>query len=539
MTVSIGCASTDADAGYRPFADELDMADTIPALLRETTSRCGGKAALVPANAAPMTFAQLHVLTDLFAKALIRDGMAVGERAAIWAPNVCEWVAAAIGIQRAGGVMIPLYFRYRGTEVAEILDRARASRLICTADLAGELRAHDCASLRRVIVLGDGDTRGCEASWGEFIEQAKEVSDESLHARERGVTGESISDIMFTSGTTGRPKGAVFTHRSSVAAGRIMQHYNGATEADCFCPMGTFAHVGGYKQGWLTGLTSGASIAWGDAFDPPSVLELVSRLGITIMPAPPITWQGLLDYPARGEWDISKLRFAATGGTMIPPELVRRLISETEIAQVGTGYGMTETCGMDAYTRPGDPLEKLTTTVGQPAPDTDIRIVDAEGRELGTGETGEVLIRNPRLLIEYLDDPAATGAAIVDGWFRSGDLGSLDADGYLRITDRLKDMYIINGLNVYPAEVERLLETLDGVSQCAVIGVPEPVKGEVGAAFIVRAADAQLSAAAVTDWCKGNLAGYKVPKYVTFVDQLHRNVMGKVLKNELRTKFSG
>jgi acyl-CoA synthetase (AMP-forming)/AMP-acid ligase II len=522
------------------LARELDMADTIPALLRETASRFADKAALIPANATSMSFAELDALTDRFAKALIRDGMAAVERVAIWAPNMCEWVAAAIGIQRAGGVMIPLYFRYRSAEVAEILDRAGAGRLICSADLADQLRAHDCRSVRRIIVLpGDGaDLRGREIGWDDFLAQGNGATDESLQERESGVTGDSISDIMFTSGTTGRPKGAVFTHRSSVAAGRIMQEYNGATEADCFCPMGTFAHIGGYKQGWVTGLTSGASVAWGDAFDPASILELVSRLGITIMPAPPITWQGLLDYPARGDWDISSLRFAATGGTMIPPELVRWLISETDIAQVGTGYGMTETCGMDAYTRSGDPVEKITTTVGQPASDTEIRIVDAQDRDAGTGETGEILIRNPRLLVEYLDDPAATQAAILDGWFRSGDIGSLDDDGYLRITDRLKDMYIINGLNVYPAEVERLLETLDGVAQCAVIGVPEPVKGEVGAAFIVRSPEAQLSDDMVIDCCRQNLAGYKVPKYVTFVDQLPRNVMGKVLKNELRTGFS-
>jgi acyl-CoA synthetase (AMP-forming)/AMP-acid ligase II len=313
-----------------------------------------------------------------------------------------------------------------------------------------------------------------------------------------------------------------------------MQNYNGAGEGDVFCPMGTFAHVGGYKQGWLTALVSGCAICWGEAMDPGSVLKLIAGRGITIIPAAPITWAGILDHPDRASLDISRLRFAATGATTIPPDLVRRMVAELGLEQVGTGYGLTETCGMDAYTRPEDPVEKLVSTVGQAAPDTEIRIVDPDGRDLPQGETGEILVKSPRVLVEYLDDAEATATAITeDGWFHTGDLGSFDEEGYLIIADRLKDMYIINGLNVYPAEIERALSSIEGVAQCAVVGVPEDVKGEVGAAFIVRAPGSLLGEAEVLAWARDNLASYKVPKYVRFTDDLPRTAMGKVVKPEL------
>jgi acyl-CoA synthetase (AMP-forming)/AMP-acid ligase II len=508
------------------------MADTIPAVLREAAARHRDKTALIAPGIAPMSFTALDALTDRFARALIADGLAPGDRVGVWVPNAPEWIAAAIGAQRAGGVMIPLYTRLAGPEVADILARAKVGWLLCTAELAASLPREGLSLLKRIIVLDHGDGG---IGWDDFLAAGRAVDQAALHEREAALTGDTVSDIMFTSGTTGRPKGALFRHRSGVLAAGIMQDYNRTTDKDCFCPMGTFAHVGGYKQGWLTGLVSGATIAWGTAFDPPSTLELISSLGITIMPAPPITWQGVLDYPQRGERDISSLRFAATGGTMIPPEIVRRLVAELKLDQVGTGYGMTETCGMNAYTRKADPVEKVVGTVGQPAPDTEIRIVDGEGRDLPVGEAGEIIVRNPRTLLAYLDDPAATAASLTsDGWFHTGDVGSFDQDGYLRITDRLKDMYIINGLNVYPAEIERLLETLDGVAQVAVVGLPDPRKGEVGGAFIVRAPGATLGEADVIEWCKRNVAGYKVPASVSFVEELPRNVMGKVLKNELR-----
>jgi HIP---CoA ligase len=297
--------------------------------------------------------------------------MASGQRVAIWAPNRTEWIAAAIGAQRAGGVIVPLYARLSGAEIGEIMDRAAVSILVTTGELLGQLSGDARVRPRRTVRL--------DQDWSDYLASGADQSDEVLQRRECEVSGESPSDIMFTSGTTGRPKGAVFNHRSAVAAARAMQDYNGAQPDDVFCPMGTFSHVGGNKQGWLTGLVSGAAVCWGNAFDPGSALRLIADLGITIMPAAPITWQGILDSPDRHVLDISSLRFAATGGTTIPPEIVRRLQTEMRVAQVGTGYGMTETCGLAAFTRPDDPVDKVVSTAGLPAPDTEIRIVGPGG----------------------------------------------------------------------------------------------------------------------------------------------------------------
>lgn len=530
----------DCGTPLRPLAAamQVPMTETIPAVLREAAERFAGKPALLPPQGPPVAFADLCALTSAFARGMLAEGMAAGERIAIWAPNRTEWIAAAAGALRAGGVIVPLYARLTGGEVAGILERAKVACLVSTGDLAKSLPPDARRRLRWIVCLDEvagADDR--MIGWNALLARGAAVPDEALRQREAGVTGESLCDIMFTSGTTGRPKGAVFDHRSAVRAARAMQAYNGAGPADVFCPMGTFSHVGGNKQGWLTGIVSGAGICWGDAFDPASALRLIADLAITIMPAAPITWQGILDDPGRAAFDISSLRFAATGGTAIPPEIVRRLLTELRIAQVGTGYGMTETCGLATFTRPGDPVEKVVATAGRPAPDTGIRIVDADGADCPAESVGEILIRNPRLLIGYLDDPEATRAALTaDGWFRSGDLGSLDRDGYLRITDRLKDMYIINGLNVYPAENERCIEQLAGVGECAVVGLPDARKGEVGAAFIVREPGGMLAAADVIAFCRDRLAGYKVPARVTFVETLPRNAMGKVLKTALRAR---
>jgi acyl-CoA synthetase (AMP-forming)/AMP-acid ligase II len=518
------------------------MRTTIPALLRDAAQLHGEKAALSSTVDGPTSFARLDAEADRVARALIADGMDHGERIAIWAPNMWEWVAAATGIQRAGGTIVPLNTRLRGGEVADIVRRAGITRIVSIGDFLGRhypdmLRPETMPDLRQIIVLRADPRKlaGIEEDWDAFLARGDALPEAALRAREAAVTPETIADIMFTSGTTGLPKGAIFDHRRSLGGGRAWTGISGMGADDRYCCFGPFSHNASYKAGWVAGLMTGATVYWPEAYDSETILSLIADNRISVMPAPPTVWQEVLDDTHRADWDISSLRFLSTGATVVPIALIRRLAAETDIEHITTGYGMTECSGSATHTLPGDGMERVAFTVGTAIPGTEIRIVDSSGRPLAAGMPGEVLIRDDKLLIEYLDNPEATRATLdADGWLHSGDVGALDAEGYLKLTDRLKDMYIVGGFNVYPAEIEKQMGGLPGLGQCAIIGVPDARLGEVGHAFVVRTAGSSLTAAEVIAWSKANLANYKVPRGVTFLDALPMNSTGKVVKFALK-----
>lgn len=519
------------------------MPDTIPALLRDAARRHGTKPALASGSAGPISFAELDASADRVARALIADGVAHGARVGIWAPNMWEWVAAAVGAQRCGCTIVPLNTRLRGGEVADIVRRAGLVRLFAIGDFLGRfypdmLKGEPMPSLGRIIILGAGAGRptGLEEGWNAFLSRGEATSEALLAQRAAAVTPDTIADIMFTSGTTGLPKGAVFDHRRSLGGGRAWVGISSMQADDRYCCFGPFSHNASYKAGWVAALMTGSTLYWPEAYDGEAILNLIANNRISVMPAPPTVWQEMLAHPNRRDWDISCLRFLSTGGTTVPIELMRRLQAETDIQVLSTGYGMTECCGSATHTRPGDPIERVAFTAGTALPGTEIRIAGPDGQSLPAGEAGEVLIRDDKLLIEYLDNPAATRAAIdAEGWLHSGDVGLLDADNYLRITDRLKDMYIVGGFNVYPAEIERQMSAIPGLHQCAIVGIPDARLGEVGHAFVVRAPGSTLSESEILAWSKANLANYKIPRGISFVESLPMNSSGKVLKFELRT----
>ena len=485
-----------------------------------------------------MSYRELDRQVDLVAKALIADGALPGDRTAIWAPNMWEWVAAAIGIQRAGGTMVPLNSRLRGGEVADIIRRGKIQRLFVIGDFLGRyypqmLRTETMPEIRRRIVLrarpdqlGQGEER-----WVDFLAKAAQISDAALAEREAGVSPDTVADIMFTSGTTGAPKGAIFDHRRSLLGAQAWVDISRQTSDENYCVFGPFSHNAAYKAGWVAGLMTGSTVHWPDSYDAESVLDLIAGNRIAVLTLPPTLYQEILAHPHWRDWDISGCRFMATGGTVVPIELIKRLEAETPIREISTGYGMTECCGSATHTRPGDPAERVAYTVGTALPGTEIRIAGPEGTPLAVGEPGEVLIRDGKILIAYLDNPEATRATIdADGWLHSGDVGYLDADGYLKLTDRLKDMYIVGGFNVYPAEIERQLSRLPGIQYSAIIGVPDQRLGEVGHAFVVRSPGSTITAEEVMAWSKANLANYKVPRGITFLESLPMNSTGKVIK---------
>ncbi len=514
---------------------------TIPGLLSAAARKWRDKPALVDKQTI-ISFSRLDAEADRVARGFLALGAAKGDRIALWAPNMWEWVAAAAGLQRIGCVLVPLNTRLRGPEVADILRRAEVRFLISIGrfldryypDMLGE---QELPHLERVIVFAaqsDLQSRR-EETWTAFLACGEGVASELLELRAADVSEHDIADIMFTSGTTGAPKGAVFDHRRSILGGKAWCWVASLTENDRYSVFGPFSHNASYKAGWVSGLLSGAAVFWPDAFDAESVYRLIDRHRITVMPAPPTVFQTMHAHPAFPNWDFSSLRLVSTGGTTIPASMFRKLYDDFKIPAVVLGYGMTECCGSATSTVPGDSIAMLASTDGRPVPGVEIRVVDESGHDVPPGTPGEVLIRCEQLLIEYLDDPSATAAAInAEGWLHSGDIGTLNAEGYLKITDRLKDMYITGGFNVYPAEIERQLSSLPGVLDCAVVGVPDERLGEVGRAFVVRAPGATISEADIIAWARENLANYKAPRSVTFLDSLPRNASGKVLKFELR-----
>jgi len=337
---------------------------------------------------------------------------------------------------------------------------------------------------------------------------------------ERGVSGDDVCDIVFTSGTTGRPKGVMMTHAQNLRWTQTWCDTVGLREGDRYLIVNPFFHMFGYKAGCITSLMRGATILPVPVFDVARVLDLVEREKVTVLPGPPTLYHSLLS--AGGGPDLSSLRLAVTGAADIPVELIRRIRGELPFQAIFTGYGLTE-AGTVTLSRPDDSFEAIATTVGTPC----------DGYEVRIAGDGEVLVRGECVMKGYLDDPAATAEAIdTDGWLHTGDLGTFDDGGRLRIVGRKKDMFIVGGFNAYPAEIEGFLLEHPRVAQVAVIGVPDERLGQVGKAFVVRSG--LVSADELVTWSRDRMAGFKVPRYVEFLDELPLNATGKVMKDQLR-----
>jgi len=356
---------------------------------------------------------------------------------------------------------------------------------------------------------------------------ARGIDTAAADARAAAVTPDDVSDILFTSGTTGRSKGALCAHRQSLAGSAAWAECGQITSADRYLCINPFFHNFGYKAGILACLQTGATLIPQLTFDPEAAMRAVQEHRITVLPGPPTIYQVLLDHPARADYDLSSLRFAVTGAAVVPVVLIERMQTELDFDIVLTAYGLTEANGFGTMCVADDDAVTVATTCGRPIADFELRI----------GDHDEVLLRGPNVMLGYLDDPEATAAAIDgDGWLHTGDVGRVDDAGNLTITDRLKDMYISGGFNVYPAEVEQVLARLDGVAESAVIGVPDARLGEVGKAFVVVKPGATLDEATVIAYTREHLAKFKTPQSVQFLDVLPRNPGGKVVKPLLRER---
>ncbi|TDH51375.1 fatty acid--CoA ligase family protein [Mycobacterium eburneum] len=499
---------------------------TTPAVLDRIARDLPDQAALI-CDDRRLSYAELRAEVRRAAAALIAHGVAPGDRVAIWSPNTWHWVVACLAIHYAGGVLVPLNTRYTAAEAADILARSGAPVLVgmgefLGADKVAELDRDALPALRHVVRV---PVERDDGSWDAFIAAGARVPAADVDARAAAVGPDDVSDILFTSGTTGRSKGVLCAHRQSLSGAAAWAACGKVSAEDRYLCINPFFHNFGYKAGILACLQTGATLIPQLTFDPPRALAAIAAHRITVLPGPPTIYQTLLDHPDRAEYDLSSLRFAVTGAATVPVVLIERMQTELDIDIVLTAYGLTESAGFATMCRADDDAVTVATTCGRPIADYELRV----------GEHGEVLLRGANIMLGYLDDPDATAAAIdADGWLHTGDVGQLDHAGNLRITDRLKDMYICGGFNVYPAEIEQVLARLDGVADAAVIGVPDERLGEVGKAFVVRRAGSGLDEAAVIAYAREHLANFKAPRSVAFVDALPRNPGGKVVKPLLR-----
>jgi acyl-CoA synthetase (AMP-forming)/AMP-acid ligase II len=510
---------------------------SIPAMAAGAAERLGSHPAIEDGETR-LTFAELFDEARTFAAALVASGVEPDDRVAIWAPNRARWVIALLGISSAGAVLVPINTRFKGREAADLLARTGAKALVTATDFldtdyvallrSTEVSLPDLAT----IVVVSGQAPEGTTGWAEFVGRATESGRAEVEARWSALGPDDRSDILFTSGTTGQPKGVVMTHGRTLCVATDWVAMTGLSADDRYLMVNPYFHMFGLKAGILACLASGATMLPEPVFDIDRILARVGDDGITVLPGPPTLYQSMLDHPKRETFDLSGLRVAVTGAADIPVELIRRVSQELPFSVSVTGSGLTD-AGTAVATVPGDDVETIATTVGRPRPGFELRIM-SDGTDVPAGEPGEVVLRGGSVMACYLDDPDATAATLsADGWLRTGDIGSISPAGHLRIVGRLKDMFIVGGFNAYPAEIENVLLRHPDIAQAAVIGIPDDRLGEVGLAFVVSRSGA-TSIPDFNDWCRQQMANYKVPRAVEVVTELPINATGKVLKDELR-----
>jgi HIP---CoA ligase len=538
--------------------------ETIPGLVEDAAARFGETEALVDVHGPKgttirLTFDRLAEDVAAASRALIANGIERGDRVAIWAPNSAAWVVAALGVVGAGAVLVPVNTRFKGNEAATIL-RSSGARILFTvrgflgidypALLAAAVADGDALpDLERVVLLsGDDDPESSRRRqgdpvipWSDFVQEGIIIGEDVAAGRTASIASGDPCDLIYTSGTTGHPKGVLNTHAQTLRSFATWAEVTGLDKGDRYLIVNPFFHTFGYKAGVLTCLMRGATIVAEPVFDVDAVRTRIAEEHISVLPGPPTVYQSILGHPdAKGD-RLASLRLAVLGASVIPVELVQRMQSELGIETVLTAYGLTEATGVVTMSRRGDSVETIAGTSGRAIPDVEVEVVDPEGHEVPRGDTGEILVRGYTLMTGYWNAPAGTEEVIdADGWLHTGDLGTMDDQGNISITDRLKDMYVTGGFNAYPAEIEAMLRDYPGVDQVAVIGVPDDRMGEVGCAYVVVAPGASSDdvVTGLPEWSRDRMANYKVPRVVRVIDALPVNAAGKVLKRELRELFA-
>lgn len=510
---------------------------TIPQLI-DAAAATYGEQPFLEQGEQRYSFTEFAQACRQLAAALLKEGIQPGDRIAIWAPNISEWIIAALGAQYVGAILVTMNTRYKGAEANYTLQQSRARLLFSIGnfldcDYPAMLDRAQLPDLEKIVVFQQSDTE--HTAWQDFMTQGASVSIETVADAANQVKPGATADILFTSGTTGNPKGVMCGHAQNLKTFASWSQIVGLEPGDRYLVISPFFHSFGYKAGILTSLMSGATLLPHDVFDSERILQRIEDDKITVLPGAPTLFQSLLAFPKLKDYDISSLKRATTGAAAIPVEMIEKMQSDLGFETVITAYGLTESCGLVTMCRDGDNAHTIATTSGRAIPDVEVRCVDHNNQPVAAGETGEIVVRGYNIMQGYFENISATRDAIdAEGWLHTGDVGVLDDNGNLRITDRLKDMFITGGFNCYPAEIENILASHPDIIMSAVIGIPDERMGEVAKAYIVTKPDASLDESTLIQWCRDNMANYKVPRAVAVVDALPLNASGKVLKTVLR-----
>jgi fatty-acyl-CoA synthase len=504
------------------------------------------------------SYAEYRREVDRLAAALLALGIEPGDRVGIWAPNCHEWCLTQYATARIGAIMVCINPAYRLYELEYALNKVQCKVIIAaerfkTSDYLGMLQtlapelaratpghldAHKLPHLKTVIRMGDTVTPGMFnfAAIRAAVTAADIARVDSVAAQLR--PGDPIN-IQFTSGTTGNPKGATLTHLNILNNGRIVGAGMRLTERDRLCIPVPLYHCFGMVMGSLACITHGAAAVFpADAFDPLATLEAVAAERCTALHGVPTMFIAELDHPRFAEFDLATLRTGIMAGAPCPVEVMNRVLTQMHMAEVLIAYGQTETSPVNHMTRTDDPIGKRVGSVGRPAAHCEIKIVDAEGHTLPVGEKGEICCRGYAVMHGYWDDGERTRETIdAQGWLHSGDIGLMDAEGYVQVTGRIKDMIIRGGENIYPREVEEFLHTHPDIQDVQVFGIADAKYGEQVCAWIRVRPGAVLDADQVRDFCKDRITHFKVPQFIRFVDDFPMTVTGKVQKFRMREQM--
>ena len=536
---------------------------TITALLQEAVGRGPDRLAVVfREQGLRWTWREFQAEVDAFALALTDLGLVKGDRVGIWSPNRAEWLVTQFATARIGLILVNINPAYRLAELEYALNLSGCSALVTAEALRtsryldmlntlapelagsepGALRAARLPALRSIIRLGAGRSPGM-FNYDALIGASRARVDQErsrLDAVTETLACDDAINIQFTSGTTGNPKGATLSHRNVVNNARFIAQAMRFTAQDSLCIPVPLYHCFGMVLAVLACVSTSAAMVFpGEVFDPEATLAAAAEERCTALHGVPTMFIAELDHPSFGRFDLSRLRTGIMAGSPCPIETMKRVVSEMHMSEVTIAYGMTETSPVSFQSSTSDPLELRVATVGRVQPHIDVRIVDDDGRPVPVGVTGEIIVRGYSVMKGYWNDEARTAEAIVDGWMHTGDLATLDADGYCNIVGRKKDMLIRGGENVYPREIEEFLFRHPKVQSVQVFGVPDMRYGEEICAWIVLKPGQRADEDEIRSFCREQIAHFKIPRYIRFVDEMPMTITGKVQKFVMRDRMIG